>query len=703
MTASASLPLSLERTEPPHPDASQLRLALTAAAEAAGVPLPAASLAAAVEEGVHLSWSSPFDALVRVIGRAGLRARTCRTPYEIPLAGPAIAIVSGPTPLVLVSRGRRGGRFTIVEISSAGQTTHRLDAKAVASRYGAGALVWLQIEPALPLESVRVGPNQGPMSPWARTRTLLALDRNDLAVVFVYALGIGGLTLAAPAAVQALVNSVAFGTALQPVVVLTLLLAIGLGFSAFLRAFQAVVVEVMQQRLFVRVVSDLARRLPRVEVAALEHRDGRELANRFFDVMTIQKTMAGLLVDGLGLLLQTFIGFLLLAFYHPVLLAFDVALALVLLVVIAVLGRGAVRSALDESTAKYETAAWIETLAARPLLFKSARGPERAAHTADALMHRYLDARRRHFRRLFAQTVGGMAIQVLASTALLGIGGALVLDGQLTLGQLVAAELVVSALGYAFGRIGKYLEQVYDLVASTNKLAALLDLPTERTDGEPLRGEGPARVRVHDPTASDAAEFEVAPGGRVALDADEATSLRIVDAVTGIEPLRRGWVEVDGVDVRAVELESLRRAVVLVRSGELLPGTILDNLRLGHPELGLEQAHELLRAVGLHDDVAALPKGIYEPVPLTGYPLRDFQRRRLALARALAAQPRLLVVDGLLDGMVHERDPLLATLFEPGSDASGVRRSSFTMLVRSRDPLVLGRCESVVVRTEARS
>lgn len=697
MTPVASLPYALERAEPPHPGAAQIRMALTVAAKAAGVSMSEALLAAAVEEGVHLPWSAPVDTLVRVLGRAGLNARVSRTPHEPP-SGPSIAIVEGPSPLLLVGRERRGRRLWISEISSAGQTTLRLHPRALASRYGAGAVQWLQIEPALPLESMRTSPDHGPMSPWARVRKLLALDRNDIGVVFVYALAIGALSLAAPAAVQALVNNVAFGTALQPVVVLTLLLAVGLGFSALLRAFQAVVVEVVQQRLFVRVVSDLARRLPRVEVSALEHRDGRELANRFFDVMTIQKTAAGLLIDGLGLLLQTLIGFLLLAFYHPVLLAFDVALALILLVVIAVLGRGAVKSALEESSAKYETAAWIETLAARPRLFKSARGPERAAHKADELMHRYLDARRRHFRRLFAQTVGGMAIQVVASTALLGLGGALVLDGQLTLGQLVAAELVVSGLGYAFGRIGKYLEQVYDLVASVNKLAVLVDLPTERTDGEPLRGEGPARVRVHDIAAEGATELYLGPGGRVALDADEATSLRIVDAVTGLEPLRSGWVEVDGVDVRAVELESLRRAVVLVRTGELLPGTILDNLRLGHPELGLEEAHALLRAVGLHHDVAKLPRGIYEPVQLGGYPLREFQRRRLALARAIAAQPRLLVVDGVLDGMVQERDPLLATLFDAGSDTSELR-PPFTLLVRSRDPLVLGRCEHVI-RTE---
>lgn len=666
------------------PSRSQLRIALTAAANATGVRVSPDALAAAAEDGSRMSWARPVHALVRVLGRAGLRARVGRSTMA-PGPGPAIAVLGGPMPLVLVSRGRRGRRFLIAEIGPTGRETASLTERALISRYGAGALTWVDLEPAMPLEPVRIEPGRGPTSPWTRAFALLSLDRNDIAVVLVYALAIGALTLAAPAAVQALVNNVAFGTALQPVVVLTLLLAVGLGFSAVLRAFQSVVVEVVQQRLFVRVVSDLARRLPRVERSALVRRDGRELANRFFDVVTIQKAVASLLISGLGLVLQTFIGFALLAVYHPMLLAFDVALALVLVVVILVLGRGAVRSALDESAAKYEAAAWIETLAARPLLFKTARGPEHAADRADELAHRYLDARRRHFRRLLAQTVGGMAIQVLASTALLGLGGALVLDGQITLGQLVAAELVVAALGTAFGSIGKQLEQVYDLVAAVNKLSVLIDLPMERTNGEPFHAQGPIRVRVHDPALGNAADLHVLPGARVALCGNEASATRIVDAVAGLEPWSRGWVELDGVDVRGVELESLRRSVVLVRNGETLQGTVLDNLRLGRPELEIGEAQQLLRAVGLADDIESLSHGIHEPVQMGGYPLRPGQKRRLAVARALASKPRLLIIDGILDGLVSENDPLLDAIFD--------RDAPFTLLVHSRDPRVLARCD----------
>ncbi|MCX4239320.1 ATP-binding cassette domain-containing protein [Paraliomyxa miuraensis] len=687
-------PPLVERFEP---SAAQLRLALAAAAEAVGVEPTPEQLRSAAELGARNPWTRPperlAEQLAHVLARAGVRARRSRQPG--PGVGPSMAVLPGPIPRLLVSRGQHGARLALVEIDDTGSRALRLSPRALQARYGSlfgsGAVTWLELEPALPLESLRVTPERGPRSPWARTRALLALDRNDIGVVLVYALAIGALTLATPAAVQALVNNVAFGTTLQPVVVLTLLLAVGLGFSAFLRAFQAVVVEVVQQRLFVRVLTDLARRLPAVEPSAWTHRDGRELANRFFDVVTVQKAVATLLVDGLGVLLQTVIGFALLAFYHPLLLAFDLLLAVVLVVVIAVLGRGAVRSAIAESTAKYEAAAWVETLAGRPLLFKTGHGPALAAQRADDLAHRYLDARRRHFRRLLAQTVGGLAIQVIASTALLGLGGALVLGGQLTLGELVAAELVVSALGMAFGKIGKSLEKVYDLVAAATKLGALVDLPLERIDGEPLRGEGPARLRVVE-GATDRETLELGPGQCVGLVGGEAAE-RIIEAAAGLRPLSQGFVELDGVDLRHVSLDSLRGAVALVRNGQLLPGTVLDNLRLGRPDLELDAAQELLRRVGLASAVSRLPGGLEEPVGLGDHPLDEPQRRRLAVARALAEQPRLLVLDGVLDGIVGEGDPLLDLLSSPAGLGP-------TVLVRSRDPAVLARCDRVVARDE---
>jgi putative ABC transport system ATP-binding protein len=133
-----------------------------------------------------------------------------------------------------------------------------------------------------------------------------------------------------------------------------------------LRALSAFVVEALQQRLFVRAVADIARRLPRVDVGGVPAESGPELVNRFFDVVMIQKAAAALLLDGVSVALQAGVGMVLLAFYHPLLLAFDIVLLIALTALIMVPLRGAIRSSLKESSCKYETVAWLEEGRAQP-------------------------------------------------------------------------------------------------------------------------------------------------------------------------------------------------------------------------------------------------------------------------------------------------------------------------------------------------
>ena len=134
-----------------------------------------------------------------------------------------------------------------------------------------------------------------------------------------------------------------------------------LAFSAAIRAVQTVVVEIIQRRLFARVAGDLAYRLPRVRMNELDGAYAPELANRFFDVVTVQKVAAQLLLDGLGLVLSAIVGMAVLAFYHPWLAGLDLALILMIGFVVVVLGRGAVDSSVKESKKKYVMAAWLGT------------------------------------------------------------------------------------------------------------------------------------------------------------------------------------------------------------------------------------------------------------------------------------------------------------------------------------------------------
>src|SRR5690606_14793180 len=127
----------------------------------------------------------------------------------------------------------------------------------------------------------------------------LRLDARDIWVLLVFAVGVGILSLATPIAVALLVNSIAFGSLVQPLLVLSLMLFVCLAFMAGMHLIQTIVVELMQRRLFVRCVADLAYRLPRVRASALDRQYAPELVNRFLDVAIFQKSVATLLLDGL--------------------------------------------------------------------------------------------------------------------------------------------------------------------------------------------------------------------------------------------------------------------------------------------------------------------------------------------------------------------------------------------------------------------
>ena len=149
---------------------------------------------------------------------------------------------------------------------------------------------------------------------------LLKPEAKDIRAILVFSIIIGLLSLTLPLAVEAVVNTIAYGRSLQPLIVLSLIVLVFLGFRAGLNVLMTVVTEIIQRKLFVRTVEDLACRLTRVPLSTWKKYHGPELVNRFFDIVNVQKVTAKLLLETLMLGLQTVIGLSVLAFYHPFLL-----------------------------------------------------------------------------------------------------------------------------------------------------------------------------------------------------------------------------------------------------------------------------------------------------------------------------------------------------------------------------------------------
>lgn len=560
---------------------------------------------------------------------------------------------------------------------------------------------WFLLEPAEPLAAAKSHDHEVILPPLQRLFGLLRSERHDLLLVLLFSLGTGLLYLATPIAVQALVNTVALGGMLQPLIVLAFILFVFLAFGGVIYVLQTYLVELIQRRIFIGVSADLAQRLPRVDCEVYDRHNGAELVNRFFDVVTIQKAGATLLLSGLATVLQAVVGLLVLAAYHPLLLVFDIVLTGLIAFVLFVLGRRAIDTAIDESKAKYALAAWLETVARNMLTFKSAGGPEFAHQRSDELAHAYLANRKRHYRVVLRQTIGAVALHAVAGTSLLAIGGLLVIEGQLTLGQLVAAELIVSGVLSSFAKFGKQLEGFYDLMAGVDKLGHLLDLPLEREGGETVDLETAAELKVVDLSFSyhskhaliDGLSFKLAAGDNLALLCPSGGGkTTLADLLGGLRLPAGGRIELNGIDLSDLSLQSLRRQVAIVNRREVIEDSILENVRLGRSEIDNTEIREVLEELGLLHELKRLPEGLQTDITAGGTPLASSQLSRLLIARALVGQPNLLVIDGILDDLDEtSREQIYRVLFKPE------KNHSLLILTRFRE--VAERCRRVAVWT----
>ena len=610
----------------------------------------------------------------------------------------------GQPEAIAVLAAARGG--ALVAVPGAESRPARWSTDSVLAWLGvtdAGAPVeWIMVEPAAPLSSMRSRDGAPTLHPYTRLRALLKGERRTLWVAVVYSVVIALLALVVPIAVQSVVNTIAFGSILQPLVVLTLVVFVALGFSTVMNALRAGVVEIIQRSIFARVATDVTWRLLRVRVSAFDRYHGPELVNRFFDTVTIQKSAALLLIDGLSIMMQTGIGMVLLALYHPWLLAFDVLLLMAMAVIIFALGRGALATSVNESKAKYALVAWLEQLAANLVTFKSAGGADYAVERSHRLLEQYLTYRAKHFRILIRQIVGSFALQAVASSALLGIGGWLVINRQLTLGQLVASELIVAGMLSAFTKFGKQLEVFYDLSAAIDKLGVLVDLPLERSGGAAeTSGTGPMAVSLRDvqvrfddstKTALAVKAWDIPAGSRVGVTGvNGAGKSTLADVLFGLRERSTGSLRIDDIDLRSLPLHDLRRQVTLVRAVELFPGTVLDNVRLGREELSHADVSRALEDVGLLEELLGMPDGLDTELNPHGRPLSYGQACRLMIARAIAGRPRLIVIDGTLDQVDRGVDDqrLVDVLFAPDAP--------WTLVCITDRADLLARCSRVVV------
>lgn len=471
----------------------------------------------------------------------------------------------------------------------------------------------------------------------------------------IYGVAIALLSLATPVAVQLLINSVANTALPAPLFFLSGLLLTLLVVAAALSAARIHVMALFERRAFARIVAEITLRAVHAQNPFFGDAKRGDLFNRFFDLMTVQRAVPRLLVGGFAVLLQAVIGLVLTSFYHPFFLAFNAVVACVLLGLWVFWAGPAIRSGAKLSQAKHEVAHWLESVGGSNGFYKSSRHLDFAMERSEAVTAAYIRAHRRHFRHTFAQTIGFLMVYAVASAALLTLGGWLILQNQLSLGQLVAAELVLSGVFYAISQLGFYAEIFYDLVASLHELSLFYEIEQEndgaRTGAAPASGA--LRLREVEIDGCHL-NFAVTSGEQLAVVAQPGIEQMLAALLKRSVRPQRGLVMIGGADIAAFEMYRLRSEIVVLDRSTLVEMTIREYLSLA--DGGNRAAvHDCLELVGLSERILHLPLGLDTPLSSSGWPLSTSEAMALKLAAALLSPPKLLVLSALYDLLPPDR------------------------------------------------
>lgn len=502
---------------------------------------------------------------------------------------------------------------------------------------------------------------------------ILRPEANFYWLAAIYGVGISLLSLATPISVQMLINTIANTALTAPLVMLSLTLFGLLLMSVLLYALRVHLLELFARRFYARMVAEISL----ISVYAQDPFFGDvkkgSLFNRYFDVIYVQSLIPNLFIGGFTVLLQIAVGFVLVSLYHPYFLGFTLVMIALMWLVWLVWGSRALRTAVDVSHAKHTTAAWLETIGGSNGFFKSQRRIDYALDKTDDHTRDYITQRKRHFRHLYSQTLAFLVMYAAASAALLGLGGWLVIENELTLGQLVAAELVLSAAFVGVSQLGSYLGYFYDLFAAVEEISQFYDVEQEQPKGaDPFDSPDHTIVMrgVRGKARNEEVQFdlEIPSGAIIMAAASQHGVQRLFTNLLKLHDLPAGGIAtLGGIDIKAIEAHHLRSNVHVLDRPSIVEMTIREYLALSCPDTAPQRMLGALDTVGLSQTIAMLDKGLDTPLASTGYPLSAVELQQLKLANAILERPRILVLSRLFD--LLEPEPIERAVAELRSQA----------------------------------
>lgn len=503
------------------------------------------------------------------------------------------------------------------------------------------------------------------LTPWKRLVGLLQLEKRDLLQVVYYAIfsGLVGLTL--PLGIQAIINLIQGAQISTSWIVLVILVTIGVAFAGVLQVMQMRIIETIQQRIFTRSSFEFTFRFPKIKMNELRNYYPPELANRFFDTLTVQKGLSKILIDIPAAVLQIVFALILLSFYHPFFIVFGVFLLILIYVVFKFTAQRGMQTSLNESKNKYKVAHWIQEVARAVVSFKLSGKTSLALDKNDQLVSDYLEAREGHFKVLLTQFIQMIGFKVIVTAGLLIIGGFLVLSQEMNIGQFVAAEIIILLVISSVEKLTLGLEPFYDVLTSLEKLGQVVDKALEPNNGDKITFEDGFTLEMdkvsyevpnRDTHILKDVSLSIYPKDRILVKgksgSGKSSLLRLIAGI--IEPTY-GNIFVNDKSVKSFNLNHYRSQIGLSLAEESpFEGTVRENITFGDTSISDDAIFSTLKNVGLIEFVKQQSNGLNTMLYPEGKQISYTVSKKIVLARAIVKNPKLIILEDPLDQFEKE-------------------------------------------------
>lgn len=493
-------------------------------------------------------------------------------------------------------------------------------------------------------------------------------------VVLIYSFAISLLTLAVPISLQLLIDTVANIALVRAVILIAVLLFSLLVLSGIMYALRAYALELFARKIYARISSEIALTAMLAESHFFEQNHQSDIFNRYFDILTLKKNIPTILTNGFTLILQLIIGFTVVSFYHFYFFIFSIGLILILWIVWLIWGWRSINTSFRLSEAKYQTAAWLQSLAVNNEAYWSSHNPSFALDKTNQLVESHIHHQSNHFHNTYAQLIAMLVLYAAASSVLLGLGGWLVLQGQLTLGQLVAAELIMSAIFVGLPQLAGYLESYYDVCAAVEELARFQNVETEDPEknsdiempNEPVISFD--KVKIHRLNQEMEINLKLPAGGLYKATGNLLTLRHFAELLRRNYRPDSGLITIGGYDNSDIQRQQLRHTVRLINRITLPPISVRDFLGIFVKAEGKYSIQQALALLELDDEIGHMKDGLDTLLSRGAWPLSQPQAIRLKLASALLSEPSILILEDIVDVVDHDTiDQFLTAMHDMGT------------------------------------